>query len=165
MSHILVRIGKGAFWFFAVLVLMTMCLAILLRFPTNRDAEGVEAARALAKPFKLSSDVVTVPIKLPADVVSSMTEIRTRETYGFLGGEYFYSFKLHSNDVERLVQCLRIERVKDMNPPKSPRLPPWWEAVVKQWPTNAICYYRDKEPYNIWYLPDNQQCLFHWFAH
>ena len=160
MSNNAVRFVKGFFLLCAIVILMPVILR-LVDFPRNQDGEGVEAARALVKP----PWDISVTIEFPADVVASMTEIRTRRTCGLLGGEYFYSFKLHSNDVERLVQCFRLERVKTVYPPTSPRLPPWWEAIMKQWPTNAICYYRDTAPYKIYYLPDSQQCLFHWFRH
>lgn len=163
MSRIFGFIGRCVAWYYGIVFLMAGVL-LVVSFPRKRDAEGVEAARALTMRFK-PANLITLPIEFPADVASRMTEVRTREIHGFTGGEKFYSFKLHSNDVERLVQHFRIERVKDMHPPQSRWLPPWWEEITTQWPTNAICYYKAQEPYKIYYLPDTQQCLFHWFMH
>jgi hypothetical protein len=97
---------------------------------------------------------------LPADMVSSLTECRLRETYGMFQGGKFYSFKIPSNAVARIVSGWPLARYDNWRnvPPDVKGQPPWWDAIAKEWPPNAE-YYAGAYAH-LWYLPDSQLCLF-----
>jgi len=116
--------------------------------PGYVDSEGTEAMRLFQHGL------------LPADVVSSLTEYRLRETYGMFEGDKFCSFKIQSNAIARIVSGFRLVRYDNWKsfPPDVKGQPPWWDAVAKEWPPNAE-YYAGKYAH-VWYLPDRQLCLF-----
>ena len=95
-----------------------------------------------------------------ADLVPLLTECRVRITYGLFEGDKFYSFKIQSNAVARIVSQWQLTRYDNWMgvPPRVKSQPPWWDDVEKEWPRNSVYY---AGPYTrIWYLPDRQLCLF-----